>query len=187
MEQSHLGKKQKHVNHKAVSHGAHLRASVRWGLTGAAILLVGIQAVPYGRSHTNPPLHVEPVWDSLETRELAVRTCFDCHSNQTIWPWYSHIAPFSWLMQRDVDQGRKKMNYSEWNRAQEHAVHSAKMVRERTMPPWRYVAFSPRANLSSAEIQALIRGLVATFGEEKEDDHEDREDQEHSEKPHKHS
>ena len=52
-----------------------------------------IQLVPYGRAHTNPPVVAEPNWDSPQTRELAVRACFDCHSNETTWPWYSNIAP----------------------------------------------------------------------------------------------
>jgi hypothetical protein len=85
-----------------------LKPLVRWGLIGAVILLVGIQVIPYGRSHTNPPVTGEPAWDSPKTRELAVRACYDCHSNQTVWPWYSHIAPISWLVQQDVDEGRRK-------------------------------------------------------------------------------
>lgn len=145
---------------------------VRWGLIAFGVLFLGIQAIPYGRKHTNPPMRVEPTWDSLQTRELAVRACFDCHSNQTDWPWYAHVAPFSWLVQDDVDEGRKKLNFSEWNRVQDHADHSAKMVREGTMPLWRYVVFNPKANLSSDERQALIRGLVATFGEEEQ--HEEK-------------
>jgi hypothetical protein len=145
---------------------------VRWGLIGLLILFLGIQAIPYGRNHTNPSQRVEPAWDSPETRELAVRACFDCHSNQTDWPWYAYVAPSSWLVQSDVDKGRKKLNFSEWDRPQEHAGQSAKMVREGTMPPWYYVPFRPKTNLSPAETQTLIQGLVATFGEEKEKNHE---------------
>ncbi len=148
-----------------------LKGLGRRGLVGTFIIILGIQAVPYGRSHTNTPLHVEPVWDSPKTRELVVRACYDCHSNQTVWPWYSHIAPISWFVQRDVDEGREKLNYSEWNRPQEHARQSAKMVREGTMPQWYYAAIHPQANLSSNETQALIRGLVATFGEEEHEEH----------------
>lgn len=148
-----------------------LKRLVRWGWVGTVILFVGIQAIPYGDNHTNPLTRVEPPWDSPTTRQLAVRACFDCHSNQTDWPWYVHVAPFSWLVQSDVDEGRKKLNFSEWNRSQEHAGQSAKMVREGTMPPWYYAPFHPQANLSSAETRALIRGLVATFGEEKSHEH----------------
>ena len=80
-----------------------------------------IQAVPYGRSHTNPPVTAEAPWDSARTRELAVRACYDCHSNETTWPWYSNVAPMSWLVQRDVDEGRGVLNFSEWDQPQAEA------------------------------------------------------------------
>jgi hypothetical protein len=62
----------------------------------------------YGRDHSNPPVRIEPRWDRARTRELAVRACFDCHSNQTRWPWYSHVAPISWLVQHDVEEGARR-------------------------------------------------------------------------------
>ena len=68
-----------------------------WTVLAVAILLfIGIQVVPYGHARTNPPVMAEPAWDSAATRELARQACFDCHSNETEWPWYSNIAPFSW-------------------------------------------------------------------------------------------
>jgi len=63
------------------------------------IVFIAMQLVPYGHAHTNPPVTGEPKWDSPQTRELAKRACFDCHSNETDWPWYSNIAPVSWLIQ----------------------------------------------------------------------------------------
>ncbi len=77
-------------------------------------LFLLIQAVPYGRNHANSPNRTEPTWDSPTTRQLAVRACYDCHSNETIWPWYSNVAPVSWLVQRDVEEGRDEVNFSEW-------------------------------------------------------------------------
>jgi hypothetical protein len=62
-------------------------------LLGAVALFALIQVVPYGRSHTNPPVQSEPKWDSPQTRALAVRACYDCHSNETTWPWYTNVAP----------------------------------------------------------------------------------------------
>jgi hypothetical protein len=59
------------------------------------VVFVAIQLVPYGRDHTNPPVTAEPRWDSPQTRTLAVSACFDCHSNETAWPWYTNVAPFS--------------------------------------------------------------------------------------------
>ena len=67
------------------------------GLLAIGGLFVLIQLVRFGRNHTNPPVAQEPSWDSTETRALAERACFDCHSNETVWPWYSNIAPVSWL------------------------------------------------------------------------------------------
>ncbi len=137
---------------------------LRRALIGVFVLLLAIQLVPYGRSHTNPPVRMEPPWDSPETRELTVRACYDCHSNETVWPWYSHIAPVSWLVQRDVDEGRAAVNYSEWDRPQREAAESAESVQEGEMPPWYYTLFQTRARLSPAEREALLRGLEATFG-----------------------
>ena len=147
-----------------------VRRLVRSTVIGFLGLLLAIQIVPYGRHHTNPPVQTEPAWDSQPTREMAVRACYDCHSNQTVWPWYSHIAPVSWLVQRDVDEGRKKLNFSEWDLPQREARESAKAVRKGKMPQWYYVLGHPEALLSPAERQAFIEGLQATFGREKQDD-----------------
>jgi hypothetical protein len=135
---------------------------MRWTLLGVAVLSLLVQIVPYGRDHANPPVRREPAWDSPRTRELTVRACFDCHSNQTVWPWYSNLAPASWLVQRDVHVGRLKVNFSEWDRPQEEADESAETVQDGTMPPWYY----PWGRLSPEERTALIRGLQATFGNE---------------------
>ncbi len=78
----------------------------------AALFLV-IQLLPFGRDHTNPVVVSEPNWDSPATRSLAQRACFDCHSNESVWPWYSNIAPVSWLVYNDVIEGRSQMNFSD--------------------------------------------------------------------------
>jgi hypothetical protein len=138
----------------------------RFALIALCVVLAlggGIQAVPYGRRHENPPVLAEPSWDTPQTRGLAARACFDCHSNETIWPWYSNIAPISWLVQRDVDQGRRAVNFSEWNRPQKEAHEAAKTVREGEMPPWIYTIRSASARLSVTEKEALARGLAVTL------------------------
>lgn len=141
----------------------------RWlgrGLLGLGALLLVMQVVPYGRNHTNPPVRQEPAWDSATTRELAVRACFDCHSNETVWPAYSNVAPLSWLVQRDVDQGREALNLSEFDRPQEEAHESAEQVQEGKMPPPIYLPLHPEARLTPAEREQLIAGLTATLGSE---------------------
>ncbi|MCG3157387.1 MAG: hypothetical protein DKINENOH_04019 [bacterium] len=141
---------------------------VRW----AGIVLLGIfvlmQFVPYGRNHTNPPVRQEPVWDSPQTAALARRACFDCHSNQTQWPWYSNIAPASWLVQNDVEEGRRKLNFSEWDLPQKEADEAAEQVQKGKMPPWFYLPLHAQARLSQVEKQALMGGLQATLGRGKQ-------------------
>jgi len=126
--------------------------------------LVTIQLVPYGRAHHNPPVTSEPAWDSPRTRELAVRACFDCHSNETKWPWYAHVAPLSWAVQFDVDVAREAANYSEWERPQPLAVYSGARTHNGMMPPKKYIATHPLANLTPEEREELARGLDRTFG-----------------------
>lgn len=131
---------------------------------GGAVLFVAAQAVPYGGFHANPPVRAEPAWHGPRTRELAVRACFDCHSNETAWPWYASVAPVSWLVQRDVDTGRRRLNFSEWDRVQKEAWESSKSVRRREMPPWSYTVPQARARLSATERRAVAEGFDATFG-----------------------
>jgi len=138
----------------------------RWlfrALIAGAALFVLAQAVPYGRSHTNPPTLAEPHWNSPATRALAVRACFDCHSNLTKWPWYSNVAPVSWLVQRDVDGGRAALNFSEWTLPQDGAGDVSEAISGGSMPPWFFVLMHPKASLSATDQQRLIAGLAATF------------------------
>lgn len=140
------------------------------GVAAAGFLL--IQFAPFGRDHQNPPVVAEPKWDSPQTRELAERACYDCHSNETIWPWYASVAPVSWLVQRDVDQGRLHLNFSDWN--QSHAEHGneghtpeevGEIVLNGEMPPANYLSQHPEARLTDAERAALAEGLVATVAQ----------------------
>jgi glutaredoxin len=82
------------------------------------VLLILIQFIPV--AHTNPPVTREIQWDSLQTRALAQRACFDCHSNETVWPWYAYVAPVSWRIANHVYDGRRRLNFSEWDRPNEN-------------------------------------------------------------------
>ena len=132
----------------------------KWVLIAAVL----IQLIPYGRNHTNPPAAKEPAWNSSATRALIRRACFDCHSNQTIWPWYSYVAPVSWLVQNDVDGGRRHLNFTEWDRPQRHAEDVAAQVKQGDMPLWFYVPLHPDARLTGAEREALIDGAEKSLG-----------------------
>jgi hypothetical protein len=132
-------------------------------ILGLIALFILIQVIPYGRDHTNPPVTQEPVWDSPRTRQLAVRACFDCHSNETAWPFYSNIAPVSWLVQRDVEEGRNRFNFSTWDQPHQSASEAPEEVAGGEMPPWYYALMHKGAQLNSSEKDELIRGLQASL------------------------
>jgi hypothetical protein len=136
---------------------------IGWASLGvvAAVLAVA-QFVPYGHDHVNPPVSAEPVWDSPETRALAVRACFDCHSNDTTWPWYSEVAPVSWLTTNHVIEGRETLDFSTWDRPQRETGEIGETIAEGEMPPAYFTLLHPDARLSDAEKQRLIDGLEAT-------------------------
>jgi Haem-binding domain len=144
-----------------------MKKIILWLVIGLVALFVLIQLVPYGRNHSDPPVVKEPQWDSPQTRELAKRACFDCHSNESVWPWYSNIAPVSWLIQRDVDEGRRRLNFSEWGRPIRRINEIGEVVTEGRMPPVQYYPTHPSARLSAAEREALAKGLIATISQSK--------------------
>jgi hypothetical protein len=141
-----------------------LKIVLRRAAIAIIVIFIILQFIPFGRNHTNPAVSAEPAWDSPATRALAKRACFDCHSNETEWPWYSHIAPVSWLVQNDVHEARGKLNFSEWDRPQRHAEEAAEEVQKGKMPLWFYVPLHPEARLSAMEKSGLIRGLEASLG-----------------------
>jgi hypothetical protein len=143
--------------------------ALAWGLASLVGIFLLLQLVPYGRTHSNPPTIVEPGWDSPRTRELAVRACFDCHSNHTRWPWYADVAPFSWAVQLDVESARSILNFSEWNRRYPLAVYAGRRTSNGMMPPYKYMMAHPEANLTPEERRELARGLEATLGTPDED------------------
>ncbi|WP_119069295.1 heme-binding domain-containing protein [Aggregatilinea lenta] len=129
----------------------------------AILALVVIQIIPMSRD--NPPVVSEPNWDSPETRDLAVAACFDCHSNETVWPWYSKVAPTKLLVWRDVDEGRGVMNFSDWANNPQSVDELVEVIDEGEMPPIYYTWMHSNANLSDAEKQQLIDGLRTTFSQ----------------------
>ncbi len=128
-------------------------------------VLAGIQFVPAQR--TNPPSHGK-LLAPPRIDEVLKRACYDCHSNESHWPWYSHVAPLSWLIVRDVDLGRKEINFSEW-RSYYPATRRRKLewmgraVREENMPPWPYRLMHPGARLTNADRAALERWVESVL------------------------
>ena len=108
---------------------------------------------------TNPPIQQDVAAPPAVAAVLR-RACYDCHSNETVWPWYSQVAPISWLLERDVRQGREELNFSVWNtyEAKKRAKklqETAEEVAEGEMPPWLYVVAHPDAALSQADVELL--------------------------------
>ncbi|MFS8636979.1 MAG: heme-binding domain-containing protein [Gemmatimonadota bacterium] len=128
----------------------------------AVLLLVGvfvvIQFVPYG-SAENPPVE-EEVYATPEVRDVLRRACYDCHSNETRWPWYARVAPVKWLVRYDVAKGRDDLNFSTWNRySPERQAHKLEEVVETvtdgSMPPRIYLPLHPDARLTNEEVELL--------------------------------
>lgn len=150
----------------------------RWGwsfkqvvvvaLLALLVSLIFIQFLPTGQSRENPPVLAEPAWDSAQTLALVDRACFDCHSNETRWPWYSYVAPMSWMIAYDVREGRAVLNYSEWDAeaARAHTIEeTVDLVSKDLMPLRYYTILHPEADLSSVEKGQLVNGLIATFSD----------------------
>jgi len=129
------------------------------------IILFGvIQFIPYGKEHKNPKILSEPQWDSPKTKELFDRACKDCHSNYTKYPSYSSIAPISWLIQHDIDEGREHFNISMIGHQKRNKFKDApEEVEENEMPPLPYLLMHKEARLSDKEKELLIEGLKKTF------------------------
>ena len=116
-------------------------------------------------ARTNPP--TKPSWEIHATLpvEPAVavifaRSCDDCHSNRTIWPWYSRVAPASWLVAFDVRKGRRKLNFSEWHaysgQDSQKLLHEiCSEVSDGEMPGFGYSLLHPKAKLSAPDVQAV--------------------------------
>lgn len=139
---------------------------IRWVLISTLGIFVVLElvAIPTLAQQTNPPVVQEPNWDSEQTRTLAKRACFDCHSNETVWPIYSRVAPVTWFVTDHVVEGREHLNFSEWNTYRGETEEIAEEIAEGKMPMESYLPMHPEAKLTAAEKQQLIDGLNATIG-----------------------
>jgi cytochrome c551/c552 len=123
---------------------------------GLAVLAI---AQAFRIDKTNPRVQ-QDVAAPPEVAAVLRRACYDCHSNETVWPWYSNVAPFSWLLARDVREGRRELNFSAWNaydtkKQAKKLKETADEVAEGEMPPWFYIAMHPDAALSQADAEGL--------------------------------
>jgi Haem-binding domain len=123
---------------------------------GSAVVLMQV----FRPDYTNPPVEGD-IAAPPEVASILRRACYDCHSNETTWPWYSQLAPVSWLVARDVTQGRRELNFSMWQgypakRKAKKLEEIASEVQEGEMPMAIYVPLHPQAKLSDADKAALV-------------------------------
>ena len=127
-------------------------------LLGVVVLVLGAQLIRPAK--TNPPVTGE-IETSPEVKSLLKRACYDCHSNETTWPWYTNVAPVSWLVIDHVNEGRRELNFSEWAgyepKRQAHKLDEvAKEIEAGDMPLSGYAPMHPEAKLTDAEKKTLI-------------------------------
>ncbi len=126
------------------------------------VVLAGMQM--FGPARTNPPTAPGqalaakvPVPDHIQT--VLQRSCMDCHSNETHWPWYSYVAPMSWGVIGDVNEGRDHMNISDWRYSPEEGAElldgMCKQVKRRRMPLTAYTWVHWSAKLTDDEIKQV--------------------------------
>jgi hypothetical protein len=142
---------------------------LRWVLIIGVVCLVIAQF--FGPSKTNPASDAS---QSLESRmqltpqvaAIIDRSCSDCHSNKTRWPWYSHVAPVSWFVIDHVNEGRENLNFSEWGRYNQRDVDGVlrqicREVRAGAMPLSSYTPLHPGSSLSPDDVKTLCDWTTA--------------------------
>jgi len=157
--------------------GARRQVGILASSFAAVLVVFGlIQLVPYGTSHSNPQVTGEPAWATPETRDLMVRACYGCHSNEVVYPSYADIAPISWMVASHVSEGRNEVNFSEFATSKRGFDDTIEVILDGSMPPSYYTRFGlhPEADLTDAEIATLVAGLRATPGFEEREGRRER-------------
>jgi hypothetical protein len=142
-----------------------MRVWLKTGIVATVFLLLAIQFVPVNRSSaatdSSQSVYVaQPM--PAEVKAIFERSCKDCHSNQTVWPWYSYVAPVSWVVGRDVHRARKKMNFSEWGsysaqRKEGRLEEICEQVTNAEMPDLKYAIFHRNARITPQERDAVCQ------------------------------
>lgn len=138
-----------------------------------ALAIVGflvIQILPLGnviptlQFPGNPAVEQQIQWDSPQTEQLARAACYDCHSNETVYPWYANVAPVKWLVYHDINEGRERMNFSTWQMREFDVDTMVDMIEKGQMPKSVYLPMHPEARFTAEQKAQLIAGIEATFG-----------------------
>jgi len=116
----------------------------------------------------DPPARQTFDWPTADAADITRRACYDCHSNETVWPWYANIAPGSWLMTRHVNNGRAVLNFSEIDfeavADASHFMDHARWHIYNDMPPRPYLLLHPDANLTDAQRELVLSDLETLLG-----------------------
>ena len=123
------------------------------------LLLLIAQLIPFPPAE-NPPVGME-VDAPTEAREILKASCYDCHSNESVWPWYSHVIPAKWFVRQHVVEGRSHLNFSTWGeyspeRANRKLEEVAEEVEDGAMPLPSYLRMHPEAVLSQEQRDLLV-------------------------------
>lgn len=128
----------------------------------AIVVAIAFAAIQFKRiDKTNPPIDAADVLQPpAHVQQILDRSCYDCHSNATRWPWYSNIAPISFMVAEDVEEGRRELNFSKWNsysakRKARKLEEICEEVEDGEMPMPKYLWTHPSAKLSAADKQTL--------------------------------
>jgi hypothetical protein len=145
-----------------------MKKKLKWIFVALVAVFALMQFINPAR--TNPPL--PPGGDISATNPppqiaaLLHAACYDCHSYETKWPWYSHVAPVSWLLVSDVNGGRERLNFSDWPKDSERAAKKMDRMSEeldyKEMPPAKYTLLHPEARLTPDQRKQLMQWLDAT-------------------------
>ena len=130
-----------------------------------AVLVAGLQLWPAGR--TNPAVTAD-LRAGHEVQSILRRSCYDCHSNETRWPWYAYVAPVSWIVVHDVEEGRDELNFSSWEelspeRKRKRAEKSIEEVEEGHMPLPKYLRLHSQTRVAPEELE-ILRGWAREHG-----------------------
>jgi hypothetical protein len=143
-----------------------MHAKTKKTLIIVGIGIVGCLVIAQFRTirRTNPPLKGD-LAAPPQIKIVLRRACYDCHSNETRWPWYTYVAPLSWLVEHDVERGRQELNFSEWESyypttRRRKLQWTDRALREETMPPWIYRILHPGSGLTKEDLVALEKWIA---------------------------
>jgi hypothetical protein len=135
----------------------------KWKLILWVALAIIIILQFFNPNRTNPPVKNDFFAALKPPQQInaAIRAaCYDCHSHETVWPWYARIAPASWLVAYDVNEGREHFNLSDWpteaSRAAKKLDRFNEVLEYREMPPKKYTALHAEARLTEAQRKEIM-------------------------------